>query len=116
MENVVVGSVVMRTSKGLIQRNPTEDRVRALVGALARGEHVVLEQFGRSSSYYIQVWLRPDGVFQLEYRAGSAGEHYQAQAESREKVAAALSGWIRGETAWRDDVEWLSIEDWFNQK
>jgi len=115
MVTVVANTIVMRTS-GLVQHNPTENRIRALVGALSRDGHVVLEQFGRSSSYYIQVWLRPDGVFQLEYRAGSASEHYQTRTESREQVASALSGWSKGESAWRDDFEWLSIGEWFGKE
>lgn len=28
--------------------------------------------------------------------------------------AAALSGWSREQSAWRDAFEWLSIGDWFN--
>jgi hypothetical protein len=109
----LVASVVMRTSDGLSQNNPTENRIRALVGALSRDDHVVLAQFGKSDSYYIQVWLRPDGMFQLEYRAGSPSEHCQTQTKSREKIASALTAWRNGEIAWRDDFEWISIGDWF---
>jgi hypothetical protein len=112
----MANSVVMRTSKGLVQRNPTENRIRALVGALSRDEYVILEQFGRSSTHYIQVWLRPDGFFQLEYRAGNPSEHYQTRTESREKIASALSAWSKGESAWRDNFEWVSIGDWFNKQ
>jgi hypothetical protein len=112
----MTGAVVMRISGGLVQRNPTENRIRALLGALSRDEHVILERFGSSDNHYIQVWLRSDGVFQLEYRAGQPSQHYQTQTESRDKVVSALSGWCRGESAWRDDFEWLSIGAWLNRQ
>lgn len=110
----MAGAVVMRTSGGLVQHNPTEKRMRALLGALSRDEYVILERVGSSSTHYIQVWLRSDGVLQLEYRAGAPSEHYQTRTDSREKVVSALSGWSGEETAWRDDFEWVSIGDWFN--
>jgi hypothetical protein len=112
---MMTDTVVMRTSGGLVQRNPTENRIRALLGALSVGEHVILEQFGSSASHYIQVWRRPDRVYQLEYRAGQPTEHYQSRTDSRDKVASALVGWSRGESAWRDDFEWVSIGHWFDR-
>ncbi len=42
--------------------------------------------------YYIQVWRRPEGVFQLEYRAGEPSGHYQTRTNSRDKIVSALSG------------------------
>lgn len=112
----MVAAVVMRTSGGMVQRNPTENRIRALIGALSQDEYVILEQVGRSNSHYIQVWLRSNGVFQLEYRAGQPSEHYQSRTDSRDKIVSALSGWSREESALRDDFEWLSIGDWFNRQ
>jgi hypothetical protein len=123
----MTGAVVMRTSGGLIQRNPTANRIPALVGALSReaslaasdsgsmAEYIIVHLIGSSDDQYIQVWLRPEGVFQLEYRAGKPSEHYQTRTESRDKVVSALSGWSRGESAWRDDFEWVSIGHWFDQ-
>lgn len=110
----MTGAVVMRTSGGLVQRNPTENRLRALLGALSRGDYVILGRVGSSHTHYIQVWLRPNGLFQLEYRAGQASEHYQTQADSREKIVSALSGWIKEENGWRDDFDWVSIGSWFS--
>jgi hypothetical protein len=116
LEIAITPAVVMRTSSGLMQRNPTENRLRALLGALSRVDYVILERVGSSDSHYIQAWLRPDGLFQLEYRAGQPSEHYQTQADSRDKIVSALSGWIKGESAWRDDFNWLLIGNWFNRE
>jgi hypothetical protein len=76
----MTGAVVMRTSGRLVQRNPTENRIRALVGALSReaslaasdsgsmAEYVILERVGSSDDHYIQVWLRPDDICGLPGR------------------------------------------------
>ena len=109
-------AVVMRTSGGLVQRNPTGNRISALVAALSRSEFIILERVGSSDSHYIQALLRHDGVFQLEYRAGLPREHYQTLTDSRGKVVSALSGWVKEESAWRHDFEWVSIGDWFNRQ
>ena len=116
LELDMAGAVVMRTSGGLVQRNPTGNRISALLAALSRNDSIILERVGSSNSNYIQVWLRPDGVFQLEYRAGQPSEHYQTRTDSRCRVVSALSGWIDEESAWRDDFEWLSIGNWFNRQ
>ena len=44
----MTGAVVMRTSGGIVQRNPTENRLRALLGALSRNEYFILERVGLS--------------------------------------------------------------------
>jgi len=64
---------------------------------------------------YAQVWLRPDGTYQLEYRDRAPGEHYQTRTVSAEKVITALSGWVAGETQWRDAFQWTCIGAWFDQ-
>ena len=112
----MTGAVVMRVSGGLVQPDPTETRIRALLGALSVGDHVILERFGHSSSHYIQVWFRARRIFQLEYRDGGPAEHYQTRTDSRDKAASALVGWSQGNSEWREDFEWVSIGDWFDRQ
>ena len=96
-------------------RSPEESIIRAAVNSLAGDDHVILEFEGESGEnvHYIQVWLRPVGDFQLEYRAGEPGEHYQTITPDREKVASALTGWMRDDSVWRSDFGWRCIGDWF---
>jgi hypothetical protein len=110
--------VVMRTSGGLAVRRPTESNIQAVLESLPRNAHVILENDNESGpeTHYVQAWLRPNGVFQLEYRAGHPGEHYKTYTVSREKVCEALSGWSRGETAWQSEFTWKSIGEWFAQE
>ena len=107
--------IVLRASNGLLLRSPEESIIGAAVNALAGDDHVILEYEGESGEnvHYIQVWLRPDGDFQLEYRAGEPNEHYQTITPHRGKVASALTGWMRGGSEWRNDFDWRSIGDWF---
>jgi hypothetical protein len=114
----MTAAVVMRASSGLVLRTPTESNIVAILESLPRGGHVILELEGESgeNSHYAQAWLRPDGTFQLEYRDGQPSEHYQTRTISREKVAAALFGWVSGEASWRENFDWQSIGDRFSQQ
>ena len=79
---------------------------------MSRDSHVVVE-CQADVDCYAQVWLRPDGTYQLEYRDRSPSEHYQTRTVSNEKVIAALIGWAAGETAWREQFQWTNIGNWF---
>jgi hypothetical protein len=57
-------TVVMRT-RSHVQNNPTEDRIRAVVGVLRRDDYVVPSEFGRPDSHYIQVLCAPAGCCSL---------------------------------------------------
>jgi hypothetical protein len=91
-------------------RNPP--RLERAVLNMRRDSHLVLECV-TAPNCYAQVWLRPDGSYQLEYRDRSPSEHYQTRTLSQEKVASALSAWVAGEITWRDDFQWTPIGDWF---
>ncbi|MEU5691866.1 hypothetical protein [Actinosynnema sp. NPDC020468] len=90
--------------------NPDRERIEAAVLSLARGGHLVLSV---DEDRYVQVWLREDGLYQLEHRAGSPGEHYRTLTVSAEKVYTAFGGWSRGEDGWDAPFTWQSIGAWF---
>ena len=75
---------------------------------MRRDGHLVVECL-LDADCYAQVWLRPDGTYQLEYRDRSPSEHYQTRTISREKVIAALNGWVAGEIGWRDQFQWSPL-------
>lgn len=80
---------------------------------LRRGGRLVLE-CAADPDCYAQVWLRPDGTYQLEYRDRSPAEHFQTRTLSSVKVVAALTAWTAGEIRWRDSFQWTSIGFWFS--
>ncbi|WP_329186435.1 hypothetical protein [Actinacidiphila glaucinigra] len=79
---------------------------------LPRDGNPVLECAGDEQCYH-QVWHRPDGTYQLEYRDRAPAEHYRTRTVSAEKVVAALPGWTAGGAGWRDAFPWESIGSWF---
>ncbi|MFF0203872.1 hypothetical protein [Streptomyces sp. NPDC005017] len=63
--------------------------------------------------WYAQVLLRDDNTYQLEFRDGTAAEHYQTLTLSQEKVITALSGWAEGRPDWKDAFMWNNIASFF---
>ncbi|MEV7616547.1 hypothetical protein [Streptomyces sp. NPDC089799] len=59
------------------------------------------------------MWLRDDNTYQLEFRDGTAAEHYQTRTISQEKVIAALSGWADGRPEWKGAFMWNNISAFF---
>lgn len=116
LEVLMAPSVIMRSWTGLTTHNVTERNIRVEVGLLAAGQHLSLEWDDKPTgpdAHYVQVMCRPEGDFQVEYRAGSAAEHYQTFTTSRDDVVAALLGWCQGGSAWRAKFEWTCIGDMF---
>lgn len=86
----------------------------AAVADLGRGDALIVERVDdRPGDWYVQVLLREDNTFQLEYRDGVGAEHYQTRTVSRDKVVAAVLGWARGDRGWRDAFQWINIGDQF---
>ncbi|MEU6392540.1 hypothetical protein [Streptomyces sp. NPDC046939] len=66
-----------------------------------------------TGDWYIQVLLRENNTYLLEYRDGIASEHYQTQTVSQEKVLRALLGWMAGKAEWREEFMWNNIGSMF---
>jgi hypothetical protein len=87
-----------------------------MLANLQRGNaHLVLERAEESleGSWYIQVLLRDDNTYQLEFRDGVAAEHYQTRTISQEKVLTAVLGWVAGKADWKDGFMWNNIGSQF---
>lgn len=96
-----------------VVRAPDPEVVLGIVESLPRDGHVVLQSMDEPE-VYIQVWLRPDGSYQLELRDGSVHTHVQTRSVSRERVAAAFTSWLEehsgeGGAGWRDNFHWKDI-------
>ncbi|MEU5057474.1 hypothetical protein [Streptomyces sp. NPDC021470] len=63
--------------------------------------------------WYMQVWLKHDYTYQLEFQDGSAAERYQTRTISQEKVIDALRGWAESRQGGKDTFMWNNIGDWF---
>lgn len=98
---------------GRTVNNPSKPAITRMLAALRRGgnAHLVLERAedGLAGDWYIQVLLRNDNTYQLEFRDGVAAEHYQTRTVSQEKVATAMLGWAAGGTEWKHGFMWNTL-------
>jgi hypothetical protein len=62
---------------------------------------------------YVQVWLRQDGIYQLEYRDGTPAEHYRTLTVSADKVHTAFNAWRTDDREWRTSFTWTCIGSMF---
>ncbi|WP_030965502.1 hypothetical protein [Streptomyces sp. NRRL S-378] len=87
-----------------------------MVANLGRGNaFVIVERVDDDAAgdWYVQVWLRDDNTYQLEFRDGTAAEHHQTRTISQEKVIAALNRWAEGRPDGKDAFMWNDIGGWF---
>ena len=97
---------------------PEPDVVLAVIQTLPRDGHAVLLSMD-DPEVYIQVWLRPEGSYQLELREGSVDTHVQTRSVSAERVTAAFTGWLEehsgdGDAVWRGNYQWNDISAMFS--
>ncbi|WP_374772228.1 hypothetical protein OG756_02970 [Streptomyces sp. NBC_01310] len=105
-----------RDERGRLVGNPKPSALSRMVANLGRGNAVVIVERvddGADGDWYVQVWLRDDNTYQLEFREGTAAEHYQTRTISQERVIAALSGWAEGRPDWKDAFMWNNISTLF---
>ncbi|MFE5593587.1 hypothetical protein [Streptomyces sp. NPDC056549] len=100
--------------RGRVVKRPSKPAIGTMLANLQRGNaHMVLERVDeeRPGAWYVQVLLRENNVFQLEYRDGTADRHYQTQTISQEKVLGALLGWAAAKPGWRDAFMWNDLAE-----
>lgn len=59
---------------------------------------------------YAQVRLDEPGHYDVEYRDGSAVEHFAAVATSLAAVHEVLTGWAQQRPGWRDTLVWERLD------
>ena len=104
--------LVLEGTRIPLTTNPDAGQLEAAVLNLASEGVVVLSEY-RDDDTYLQVWHRPDGLYQLEHRAGSPLEHFQSMTVSAAKVHTAFTGWLHDEADWADPFSWKSVSDLF---
>jgi hypothetical protein len=102
---------------GRAVKRPSKPAIGRMLANLQRGNaHLVLERAeeGVEGSWYVQVLLRDDNTYQLEFRDGVAAEHYQTRTISQEKVLTAMLGWATNKAGWKDGFMWNNIGSEFD--
>ncbi|MCX4738576.1 hypothetical protein [Streptomyces antibioticus] len=106
--------LIATNGRGHVVKRPSKPAIGTMLANLRRGnDHMVLERQEDDregeGDWYIQVLLRDNNTYQLEYRDGIAAEHYQTQTVSQEKVLHALLNWAAAKPNWRDGFMWNNI-------
>ncbi|GHD63373.1 hypothetical protein GCM10010317_059770 [Streptomyces mirabilis] len=107
--------LIATNTRGYAVKRPSKPAIGTMLANLQRGMHMVLERQDEDlqGDWYIQVLMRDNNTYQLEYRDGVAAEHYQTQTVSQEKVLNALIGWAAAKPDWREGFMWNSISSMF---
>ncbi|MGW2492230.1 hypothetical protein ACWCV9_34160 [Streptomyces sp. NPDC001606] len=108
--------LIATNGRGSERKRPTKPAVGTMLANLRRGnEYLILERRDeeREGDWYIQVWLRDNNTYQLEYRDGVPAEHYQTRTLSQEKVLQALLGWMLDKPDGREGFMWTNIGPMF---
>lgn len=63
-----------------------------------------------NEEYFAQTMHATDGTWYVEYRQGSAAQHWTATAEDAAGVAQVLRGWAAGTAEWRNLLEWCPLD------
>lgn len=63
----------------------------------------------RAPEVYIQTYRLPDHSYEVEHRAGSADQHFQAYTPDPSIVHRAIWSWLSDDPRWRDIVAWHRI-------
>lgn len=85
----------------------THGRLESLLEGLpASAPWLVLE---RDSAVYAQTRRRPDGVFDLEYRDGSADRHFGTVVADATEVLDRLWGWLTDQPDWTANADWQRV-------
>ncbi len=104
--------LIATNEAGRVVKKPSKPVLGTMLANLRRGNaHLVLERVedGLEGSWYVQVRLRDDNTYQLEYRDGVAAEHHQTRTVSQEKVLDAMLGWAAGKADWGSGFMWNNI-------
>ncbi|GAA4846579.1 hypothetical protein [Kitasatospora terrestris] len=109
--------LIATNARGHVVKRATKPAIGTMLANLRRDNaHMVVERVDgeRPGDWYIQVLLRENNTYQLEYREGSAEQHFQTMTVSQEKVLTALLGWATGKPGWPDAFMWNNIGEQFS--
>ncbi|MGW2183643.1 hypothetical protein ACWCXX_37620 [Streptomyces sp. NPDC001732] len=109
--------LIATNERGHVVKRATKPAIGTMLANLRWGNaHMIVERVDEEQpgSWYIQVLLRENNSYQLEYRDGVAEQHFQTMTVSQEKVLAALLGWAAAKPNWPDGFMWNNIGEQFS--
>ncbi|MFQ6392932.1 hypothetical protein ACLMAJ_05740 [Nocardia sp. KC 131] len=101
--------VHVRTVDGTTVPHLTDPLLDDLLSALPDPECPFIV-VSRGDHDYIQTRLLPDGVYELEHRAGSPDEYFQMYTPDASLVRDVMWAWIDSNRWWREGVAWFPVD------
>lgn len=103
--------VTVTTESGARRVRPS---ARALAGLVSRiggaGDRcLVLTRIPDVPDDYLQVWHEAGGGYDLEYRDGDPGRHYEVSLPAAGQVVAAMTSWAARAPAWDASLAWQHL-------
>ncbi|MEU2198411.1 hypothetical protein ABZ592_35585 [Streptomyces fimicarius] len=99
--------------------DPTEETLHDLLAEMSLSyRFVILDRLDLepADQHYIQVYLNDDLSYRVEYREGSAEEHYQAYVPRvhevfgpEESTAKVMMDWAHDRQGWREALPWTPM-------
>ncbi|MFJ6410153.1 hypothetical protein ACIQK9_31990 [Streptomyces hydrogenans] len=108
--------LIATNERGHAVKHATKSGIGTMLANLRQGNaHMIVERVDgeRPGDWYIQVLLRENNTYQLEYRDGVAEQHFQTVTVSQEKALTALLGWGAAKPGWQDAFMWNNIGEQF---
>ncbi len=103
----------MRGSRQRNHQRPSTDAVATALHSLGRDTTLVLEDRDEDQ-VYVQVWLRSDGLFQLESRSGGPATHRRVLTVSAERVERVVLAWRARDEDWDAGLDWTDVSAEFS--
>ncbi|WP_433340047.1 DUF6891 domain-containing protein [Streptomyces sp. CA-253872] len=105
-------AIVIETEPGERYERASAERLAEVVRRVGgrKDRFLVLERLPDEADFYAQVWHEGEGPYQVEYRDGSAGRHFQAHTDDPEAVVTALTGWARRTPGWDAALTWSPLD------
>lgn len=100
------------TESGESWNDPSEDALFMFLEDVERGEEkfLIVERLADSTGQtYIQSARNDDGSYVVEYRDGSADQHFSTSVADVRAAHALITSWAFAEPHWRDSFEWSRI-------
>ncbi|WP_330231399.1 hypothetical protein OHA40_02280 [Nocardia sp. NBC_00508] len=101
--------VRIRTGDGTPLPELTENTLGDLLDEPPQADRAILE-LSRAGLHEIRARWLPDGVYELEHRAGSPTESFQLYTSDAVLVRDVLWAWLSGDPWWHDSVAWYPVD------
>ncbi|WP_406275010.1 hypothetical protein OH799_02250 [Nocardia sp. NBC_00881] len=92
---------------------PLPELTEAMLGDLLEkppDPDCLILELSRADLHDIRARLLSDGVYELEYRAGSANESFQMYTSDAVLVRDVLRAWLSDDPWWHDAVAWYRVD------